>query len=224
LEAAGLLVRNGQTVEALQMLDQAARVLPQNREILLMKTTTLELAHQAGAAENLLKQIQNRWPEWHAGWVAQGIILGTRGRFEEARRALETAVTLGARSPEVYYCLADFTLRSAPKSIGAAEAAAQQALKLAPEDPWIHSLAGRIASEKGEYPTAVERLREALRLDPRLTQARVNLARAYAALGREQEARAELDAVKGARRGSSEPVEEPPHASRLFQGRPPQDW
>ena len=223
-QAAGLLIRNGQTFEALQMLDRAARVLPRNREILLMKTITLELARQTGAAENLLKQIQNRWPEWHAGWVAQGIFLGTRGRLEEARRALETAVTLGARSPEVYYCLADLTLRSAPKSIGAAEAAARQALKLAPEDPWIHYLAGRIAFEKGEYATAVERLREAVRLDPRLTQARGNLARAYAALGRKQEARAELDAVEGARRGSSEPVEEPPHASRLFHAKPPQDW
>jgi Flp pilus assembly protein TadD len=219
-----LLVRNGQTVEALQMLDQAARVLTGNREILLMKTTTLELARHTGAAENLLKQIQNRWPEWHAGWVAQGIILGNRGRFEEARRALETAVALGARSPEVYYCLADFTLRSAPKSTGAAEAAARQALKLAPEDPWINALAGQIAFEKGDYATAVERLREAVRLDPRLAQAHRNLARAYAALGRKQEARAELDAVGDPPRGSSEPVEEPPHASRLFQGKPPQDW
>jgi predicted RNA polymerase sigma factor len=48
-----------------------------------------------------LEQIQNRWPEWQAAWTADGIILGTHGRREEARAALETAMALGAHSPEV---------------------------------------------------------------------------------------------------------------------------
>ncbi len=149
-QAAAFLARNGRTQEALRVLDQAARTLPRNREILLMKATSLELARQTDAAERLLNQVQNRWPEWHAGWVAQGIILATRKRFEEARQALETAVALGARSSEAYYYLADCTLRSAPKRIDAAEAAIGQALKLAPHDPWIRSLARRIASRTKE--------------------------------------------------------------------------
>jgi tetratricopeptide (TPR) repeat protein len=143
-QAAAFLTENGRTPEALRLLDQAARILPQNREILLMKATTLELARQTDDAEHLLNEIQNRWPEWHAGWVAHGIILETHKHFEEARQALETAVALGARSPEAYYYLADCTLRSAPQRIDAAQAAIRQALKLAPDDPWIQSLAGRL--------------------------------------------------------------------------------
>ena len=143
-QAAAFLTKNGELPEALRVLDQAVRSLPQNREILLRKATTLELANETKEAVRVLNQIQNRWPEWHAGWVAQGVILATHQRLEEARQALETAVALGARSPEAYYYLADCTLRSAPKRTDAAEAAIRQALKVAPSDPWIRSLARRI--------------------------------------------------------------------------------
>jgi tetratricopeptide (TPR) repeat protein len=148
-QAAAFLSKNGRAPEALRLLDQATRILPQNREILLMKATTLELAGQTEAAEHLLNQVQNRWPEWHAGWVAHGIILATHRRFEEARPALETAVALGARSPEAYYYLADCTLRSAPTRIDAAKAAIRRALQLAPGDPWIRSLARRLEQPRG---------------------------------------------------------------------------
>ena len=146
--AAALLAANGRTAEALRLLDQAARNLPGEREIPLAKAIALELSGQTGAAADLLKEIQVRWPEWAAVWVARGIVLDNHGGFEEARQALETAVSLGAHSARTYYYLADSTLRSAPARIDAAEAAAVQALKLAPSDPWIQALSGRIASEK----------------------------------------------------------------------------
>jgi Flp pilus assembly protein TadD len=49
----------------------------------------------------LLNEVQNRRPEWFAVWVARGMILAAHQRSSEARQALETAVALGARSPEV---------------------------------------------------------------------------------------------------------------------------
>jgi Flp pilus assembly protein TadD len=218
-QAAAFLTRNGQASGALRLLDQAARILPQNREILLMKAAALELARQTGDAERLLNQIQNRWPEWHAGWVARGIILGTHKHFEEARQALETAVALGARSPEAYSYLAECTLRTAPKRMEAAETAIRQALKLAPDDPWAQSLAGRIAFAKGEYATAVERQREAIRLRPGLVEAHKSLAQAYSAQGRKQEAQTELEQVRTA--GADN---EPSYLSRLLRAKPPRDW
>jgi predicted Zn-dependent protease len=101
----------------------------------------------------------------------------------------------------------------------AAETAIRQALKLAPDDPWIQALAGRIAFEKGEYTTAVERQREAIRLRPGFAQAHQSLAQAYTALGRKQEAQAELERVR-----TSGADYEPPHLSRLLHARPPRDW
>ena len=147
-QATAFLAGNGQFTEALSLLDRAVRTLPQNREVLLMKATTLELAGRTGDAEKLLGEMQNRWPEWHAIWVARGVVLETHRHFEDARLALETAVALGARSSEAYYYLADSSLRSTPGRIDAAEAAVRKALSLAPDDPWIKALTARIASAK----------------------------------------------------------------------------
>jgi cytochrome c-type biogenesis protein CcmH/NrfG len=76
------------------------------------------------------------------------LILAAHGRFEDARRALETAVALGAHSPEAWYALADSTLRSGPGHIDAADAAIAQAMKAAPDDPHTRELAARIAAQK----------------------------------------------------------------------------
>ena len=111
-QATALLVRNGRASEALRRIAEAARILPENREILLFKATTLEFARQAEDAEHLLNEIQSRWPEWSAVWVAHGLILYTHQHYDEAQKALETAVALGARGPETYFFLADCMLHS----------------------------------------------------------------------------------------------------------------
>ena len=163
-QGAVFLNRNGHAAEALQLLDRAEQILPQDPQIPLLRATLLESAGQTEDAEHLLDKVQRRWPEGAPVWVARGIILAAHRHFEEARRALETAVSLGARSPEAFFYLADTTVRSAPDRIGDAEAAVREALKLAPEDPWIQTLAGQIAHKKGDYKTAAERKQNAIRL------------------------------------------------------------
>jgi predicted Zn-dependent protease len=102
----------------------------------------------------------------------------------------------------------------------AAEAAVRQALSLAPEDPWIQSLAGRIAFAGGAFPLAVERLRAAIRLRPRFIEAHQQLAQAYTASGRKQEAGQELEQVRILRQRApnASADDAPPYLSRLFQG------
>ena len=160
-QAIALLVREGRSPEALRVAEEAGRVLPENREMLLLKATTLEFGGQTDAAGNLLMEIRNRWPEWRAVWVAHGIILNAHQRYEEARRALTTAVELGARSTETYFYLADSELRCGASRKDAADAAVREALKLSPGDPWVQSLAGRIAFARGEYGLVAERQRAA---------------------------------------------------------------
>jgi tetratricopeptide (TPR) repeat protein len=147
-QAIALLVKRGRTSEALQWISEAARRLPDNREILLLQATTLEFAHRTGDAGNQLNEIRNRWPEWWAVWMAHGIILAAHQQYVPARQALETAVTLGARNPETYYFLADCALRSGEAGKDAAQAHIREALRLAPDDPWVQALAGRIAAER----------------------------------------------------------------------------
>ncbi|HEY2015419.1 MAG TPA: tetratricopeptide repeat protein [Bryobacteraceae bacterium] len=214
LDATAFRITNGDAAEALRTIGDAARRMPDNREILLRQATTLEFAHRQEEAGRALEEIQGRWPEWPAVWMARGMIFHSHQRYEEARQALETAVALGARGAETYYYLADATLRSGPEHHGAAETLIQEAVKVAPDDPWIQALAGRIAVEGGQYRLAEERLRAAIRMHPGFVEARRNLARVYRALGREQEADAEMAEI--ARSTARE--EAPPYLGRLFEG------
>jgi tetratricopeptide (TPR) repeat protein len=223
-QSAVLHSKNGHTTEALRVLDEAERQLPHDPQLSLLRATLLEASGRTEDAERLLDIVQRRWPEGAAVWVARGIIQAAHQHFEEARRALQTAVSLGARSPEAWFCLADATVRSAPDRIGDAEGAIGEALKGAPDDPWIQMLAGEIASKKGDYRTAVVREQNAIRLRPESIQAHEDLAAFYAALGRKQEAQTHREAAEAIRKKSSEKQDEAPDPRRLFQTRPPQEW
>jgi tetratricopeptide (TPR) repeat protein len=220
LQAAAYLVRKGRAPDALRLIGEAARALPEDREILLMKATTMEFAGQTGDAEQLMNEIQKRWPEWSNVWVAHGMVLDAHRHYEQARQALETAVALDAHNPAAYYFLADCTLRSGAERKDAAENAIGQALKLSPADPWILALAGRIAFARGAYELAVERQRAAIAQRPRFIEAHRNLAEAYAALGRKQEAQAELEKTQAMERESNagDASGEAPYLRSLFQG------
>jgi hypothetical protein len=85
----------------LRVSEAAIQAFANNRQILLLRALVLEQAGRGPEVEPLLQQIQNRWPEWQAGWLAQGIVLGRDGHPSEARAALSTALALGTVSPEV---------------------------------------------------------------------------------------------------------------------------
>lgn len=223
-QAAVLLNRNGRAPEALKLLDQAAQALPEDPQIPLVKATLLEQAGQTAEAERLLDTIQHRWPEVSAVWVARGIIQAAHGQCEEARRILGTALTLGARSPEAFFYLADCTLRSAPDRLDDAEAAIARALRLAPDDAWVAELGGRVANRRGDYKTAVEREGTAVRLRARWAEPHDSLAQAYEALGQKSEAQAEKRIADGIRKEMKGKAATAPDPAKLFLTRPPQDW
>ena len=61
---------------AVALLDRA----PDDRELLLTRATTLELAGRSEEAEKRLAELQSRWPEWQAVWVAEGFVLSRHGK------------------------------------------------------------------------------------------------------------------------------------------------
>jgi tetratricopeptide (TPR) repeat protein len=190
------LIRHGRLETALELLDRASRILPDDPSIMLLRATVLELAHQTEAAEHLLAQMESRWPEWSEPCVVYGILLATHERFPAARRRLETALALGADDAVVWYYLAKSTWRAAPGEIDSARKQIERAVELAPGDPAAHALAGRIAFEQKQYDRASEQLREAIRLRPQFVEAHADLAKTYGALGRKQEERGEMEQVR----------------------------
>ena len=92
MDAVPLLIAAGEAREALRLLEKAGA----GRDAALLKA----------AAGGSTGEIRNQWPEWSAAWAVEGVLAFSRGRFEDARLALETAVALGARGPTVFERLA----------------------------------------------------------------------------------------------------------------------
>ncbi len=94
--AAALAARAGQPRLALRFLDQGARQLPGNRDVLLLRAAALQWNGATAEAGRALAGLEARWPEWFPAWVARGIWLNAEGQTAEARREMETAAALGA--------------------------------------------------------------------------------------------------------------------------------
>jgi len=194
--ATGVLLKHKLYHEALTLLEQVARVLPDERELLLAQVVTLDLLRREVDAQKLLAKIQARWPEWDRPYLLNGILLEIQLKSAEARQVLETAIALGANTPEAYYYQALAITHAAPNDLDSAQGAIAHALALTPKDPYIFLLADKFSLPRKEYPAAIERLLEATHLQPTLIPAHYALRDAYKALGDDQKSQAELEAIK----------------------------
>ena len=151
------LKKDGRTKDALELLEGAGKSLPLQPWFPVLRAALLETGGQTEQARALLENARRRWPEVAGVWVAEGLIVAAHGSAEEGRRLLETAVSLGAHSPEVWACLADVTLRSAPGRIDDAKHAIAQALQAAPDDKAIQAVQRRIeAKDRNPGNVAIE--------------------------------------------------------------------
>lgn len=221
-QATGFLLKHKLYHEALDLLEQSSRVLPDDRDLLLARVVTLDLLRRNPESEKLLAQIQARWPEWDRAYLLKGILLEIQLKSAEARQTLETAIALGANTPEAFYYEALAITHSAPQDLGAAQSAIERAIALAPKDASIYLLAGKIAASRKDYTEAVERLLVATRLQPSLIPAHYALRDAYAALGEQQKSRDELETIKriAAETGGTG-ITPTPVEDLLFTVRPP---
>jgi tetratricopeptide (TPR) repeat protein len=191
LWAALFLLKHNRDQEAGRLLEQATKIVPDNPDLLLTRAVVLELLRDTNGAEELLRNIQSRWPEWGRSYLIEGIIQATHRSSEQALQSFRTAIALGAKTASAYYYVADLTRIVAPKDRDAVRQAIAKALELDPNDALSHALAGRIALEDRDPARAVEQLKEAVRLRPDLSEAHYSLMTAYNKLGRADEAKAE---------------------------------
>jgi tetratricopeptide (TPR) repeat protein len=196
LQAAGFLLKHKLYHEALDLLEPASRLLPDARDLLLAQAVTLELLRHGTDAQNLLAKLESRWPEWDRPYLLGGILLEIQLKSAEARQTLETAIALGANTPEAYYYLALAITHAAPDDVESAQTAITRAMALTSEDPTIFLLAGKISLAKKDYAGALQYLLTATRLQPTLIPAHYALRDAYQALGDTQKSTRELEVIK----------------------------
>jgi tetratricopeptide (TPR) repeat protein len=196
LQASGFLLKHQQYEKALALLEQASRLLPDDRDLLLAQAVTLAVMPRDDDAQKLLAKIQSRWPEWDRPYLVHGMILEIQLKSAEALPLLETAIALGANSPEGYYYQALAITHARPDDLQSAHNAIAKAVALTSKDPYIFLLAGKISLARKDYPAAVEQLSVATHLLPTLIPAHYALHDAYKAIGDEPKSAAELEAIQ----------------------------
>lgn len=187
------LLKHKRDQQALLLLEQATKILPNETDLLLTKAVVLELVKKTEQADDLLKAIQSRRPEWGRSYLIRGIIQATHRRPQEALQSFRTAIALGEKTAIAYYYLADLTRMATPEDKDAIRQAISEALRLDPNDAASHALAGKIAIEAEEPARAAEELKEAIRLRPNLAEAHYSLMIAYRKLGRVNDAMTESE-------------------------------
>jgi tetratricopeptide (TPR) repeat protein len=223
LEGAMFLIKHKQYHQALHFLEQATRLHPDSPELLLTQAMAYDMVQQYEDSARLLAQIESRWPEWSLPYEIHGVSLETRIRSSQAQPLLETAISLGARDPNVYYYLASAISHAHPDDLDAAQKAIQTALQLNPKDAFIQSLAGKIHYQRKEYPAALENLNAALRLWPDMIEAHESLAGVYRAMGDKEKSVVELKDILRIKQENPTADQTPPlpAADLLFSVQPP---
>ena len=84
-QGASFLLKYGLRKEALALLEQASRMVPDEPELLLAQWVTLGLLSRVDDARKLLAKIQARWPEWDRPYLLNGILLEMQLKSAEAQ-------------------------------------------------------------------------------------------------------------------------------------------
>jgi tetratricopeptide (TPR) repeat protein len=194
-QAAVFLVKHGQARQMVDMLGRADKIIPGEPKLLLTRAIGFELLREYEQALALLAQLETQEPTWYLPYEIHGIILTIRIRPNEAKPVLETAIALGADDPQAYFYLASAIIQANTEDADQAQKAIDRALALDPKDPFIQSLAGRIAYLRKDYPPALQHLQAALAIWPDMIEAHQTLSGTYRALGDKEKAVEELKTV-----------------------------
>ena len=123
------------------------------------------LMHQDPAAAIAeFRELAAMAPEWPFCHECLGTGLARLGRFSEAEKEYELAVTSDPASPEPLVALGDF--KESQKDYDAALANYRKAEQLVPSYAPAHASAGRVLLEKKDFSGAIAELKQAGDLDP----------------------------------------------------------
>jgi tetratricopeptide (TPR) repeat protein len=195
-QACSFLIKHKKYEDCLKLLKQAEQYVPGFPDLMLARAIVLELLNQSYEATEQLAKIQSQRPEWYLPYLIQGIILESQHQAAEAKPLLETAIALGSDDPPAYYHLALAIKDLTPRDNENAYKIISQGLNLDPHDPYIQTLAGKIALDMEDYPVALHHLQEAIRLLPEMAEAHWLLASLYRVSGEEEKQLAELAEVR----------------------------
>jgi tetratricopeptide (TPR) repeat protein len=209
-QASLFLIKHGRYEEAQGFSRKAVEGFPNSRRLLLVEAMTDGMAGRPADGLQVLRQLERHWPDWDQPYLIEGIILVDHSHLRQAKPRLETAIRLGAREPTAFYNLAEADMNPASPDLPGAARAMEEALRLNPNDPYIQSLAARIAYKQKDYRGALKHAAAALRLWPDMLEAHQTLSGAYLALGEKEKSAEELKEILRIKQETRSPIQVPP--------------
>ena len=188
-------LEHGQDLSASGLLENAARVGRDDRELQLVRAVVLARGSRFEESHAVLEEISRSRPEWSRPYLVRGMVELSQYRQEEALRSIRTAIDLGEQGAEAYFYLGMALLQVDPEQWKPALEAAKKAAELSPDDPWAKILAGRILKQAGQYEAAIRVLREVVSSEPDLAQAHFWLGSTLLAMGDNAKGQGEMAEV-----------------------------
>jgi len=198
--AAKVALAKGDTNNATRLLKEVAQRTPEasGLYVLLAQLESSSGDNQSAIAQ--FKEAVQRNPDDVTSQLQLGMAYDAEGDYANARNQYETVVKLNPRVAIAWNNLA-YLLAERLNELEPAAAAAGKARELQPSDPDTADTLGWIHFRKGEYPQALNFLREAAGRKPNVAEIVYHLARTEYVMGQEDAARASFQkviALKGA--------------------------
>jgi len=213
-QAAVFLFKHERYGQAIRLLEQATRALPDAPELQLVQAMAYEMVRYHDQTLHVVEQLESRWPEWALPYLVQGITLAIRLRSAEAKPVIEKAIALGADNGITNYYLALVIVNGTPERVEEAYEAISKALRSTPDDVYVQSLAGKIDYMRKDYPSALNHLNAALRLWPEMIEAHETLAGVYRAMGEKGKSVDELQEILRIKQENRTADQTPPFPAR----------
>jgi len=179
----------GNFAKAIEIASQAVAAFPQNTEPLMMRGSVnmyqgrLESAHNDFAAA---VRLSPRDPDTHF-FVALSDY--NQDKFADAASELRLAIGSGIVDSDLHYLLAECAIRLDPTKPLDALPELNRAIEIDAKSVSARTLRGKLLLQGGHPREAAADLRLAHEIAPKSRSAIYNLARAYSALGKEEEAK-----------------------------------
>jgi len=191
-QTAALADAAGRREIAIQLLTQAATLMPHHTSDQLLGAALTQAGQPAAAIPHLRQAVATR-PSYAQAWHSLGIALARSHAPDEAEAALTRALSLHPHSPEILRSSA--LLQSQQNRSEEAITLLQRALTLAPADPATRQELGRLLVASGQLEAALPHYQHLADTLPDQSNAHLNLGLLLARLQRPDLARPALERV-----------------------------
>ena len=185
-----LLCDEGEVSKAVDVADRAVSIFPPDAEILVVRGAAYTLVGETAKARADFKAAIKTSPLYGPPRFFLAVSEYRDGNYGVACAEISQALTAGVKDSDLYYLLAEAMLRLDPSNSQKAISELNRSVAMNPRQVQALSLRGKLRLQQHDLKDAVSDLELAHKIDLASSSATYNLARAYFALGKTEEANA----------------------------------